>query len=104
MICEMPQRVRITEVGARDGLPSDIVGLLEEAESVTQKNTGLVLIVAFNYGGRQEIAAAARTLEPARPARRGRAASCPAPRARLTWTWDRTAGYTTPRSRRGRCK
>jgi undecaprenyl diphosphate synthase len=54
--------VRIRVIGARDGLPSDIVGLLEEAESVTQKNTGLVLIVAFNYGGRQEIAAAARAL------------------------------------------
>ena len=54
--------VRIRVIGARDGLPTDIVGLLEEAERVTQNNTGLVLVVAFNYGGRQEIAAAARAL------------------------------------------
>ena len=54
--------VRIKVIGEREGLPSDIVGLLNEAERVTQNNTGLVLIVAFNYGGRQEIAAAARAL------------------------------------------
>lgn len=54
--------VRIRVIGARDGLPADIVGLLDEAERVTQNNTGLVLVVAFNYGGRQEIAAAARAL------------------------------------------
>lgn len=54
--------VRIKVIGAREGLPVDIVGLLDEAERVTQNNTGLVLVVAFNYGGRQEIAAAARAL------------------------------------------
>jgi len=54
--------VRIRVIGAREGLPADIVGLLDEAESVTKNNTGLVLIVAFNYGGRQEIVIAAQSL------------------------------------------
>ena len=54
--------VRIRVIGARDGLPSDIGPLLSEAEEVTRNNTGLVLVIAFNYGGRQEIVAAARAL------------------------------------------
>ena len=54
--------VRIRVIGERIGLPTEIVDLLDEAEKATQKNTGLALIVAFNYGGRQEIAAAAHTL------------------------------------------
>ena len=36
--------------------------MLEEAENLTRANTRLTLIVAFNYGSRQEIAAAARAL------------------------------------------
>ena len=52
--------VRIRVIGAREGLPGDIGPLLGEAEDVTRANTGLVLVIAFNYGGRQEIVAAAR--------------------------------------------
>ena len=54
--------VRVRVIGERLGLTDEIAALLREAESVTQKNSGLVLIVAFNYGARQEIAAAARAL------------------------------------------
>ncbi len=54
--------VRVRVIGARADLSPDILGLLEEAERVTQANTGLTLVVAFNYGARQEIAAAARAL------------------------------------------
>ena len=47
---------------------AEIRALLVEAEDLTAANTGLTLVVAFNYGGRQEIAAG-------RPApRRGRCA------------------------------
>jgi len=53
-------RVRIT--GERVGLAPDIDRLLQEAEDLTRANTGLLLVVAFNYGGRQEIARAARRL------------------------------------------
>jgi undecaprenyl diphosphate synthase len=54
--------VRVRVIGERAGLSSDIVGLLDEAETLTRDNSVLTLVVAFNYGGRQEIAAAARAL------------------------------------------
>ena len=54
--------IRITVIGERDGLDSGIVTLLEDAESLTGENTGLKLVVAFNYGSRQEITRAARTI------------------------------------------
>jgi undecaprenyl diphosphate synthase len=52
--------VRVRVIGERQGLDPEIGRLLEEAEELTVANTGLTLIVAFNYGGRQEIARAAR--------------------------------------------
>jgi undecaprenyl diphosphate synthase len=52
--------VKVRIIGDRDGLDPDIRRLLEEAEGLTRDNTGLVLVVAFNYGARQEIARALR--------------------------------------------
>jgi undecaprenyl diphosphate synthase len=52
--------VRVRVIGERDGLDPDIGRLLTEAEERTRANTGLTLVVAFNYGSRQEIARAAR--------------------------------------------
>jgi undecaprenyl diphosphate synthase len=52
--------VRVRIIGERDDLDPDIRRLLEEAEELTRANRGLVLVVAFNYGARQEIARAAR--------------------------------------------
>jgi undecaprenyl diphosphate synthase len=54
--------VRVRVIGERDGLDRDICLLLQEAEDLTRNNDGLTLVVAFNYGGRQEIAIAARRL------------------------------------------
>jgi undecaprenyl diphosphate synthase len=54
--------VRVKVIGEREDLDPDIARLLEEAESLTRSNTGLMLVVAFNYGARQEIARAARRL------------------------------------------
>lgn len=54
--------VRVKVIGERASLEPDIARLLEEAESLTRANTGLMLVVAFNYGARQEIATAARRL------------------------------------------
>jgi len=56
------ENVRIKIIGERSGLAADIVALIEETEQRTRSNTGLTLIVAFNYGSRQEIAVAAREL------------------------------------------
>ena len=52
--------VRVRIIGEREGLDPDIGRLLTEAEELTRANTGLTLVVAFNYGARQEIARAAR--------------------------------------------
>ena len=54
--------VRVKVIGARAGLSTDIVALLDEAERLTHGNSGLTLVVAFNYGARQEIARAMRSL------------------------------------------
>ncbi len=54
--------VRVRVIGERDNLKPEIVSLLEEAENRTRRNNKLDLIVAFNYGSRQEIVEAARAL------------------------------------------
>ncbi|WP_183852606.1 isoprenyl transferase [Prosthecomicrobium pneumaticum] len=54
--------VRVTVIGARDALPGDIRGLIEQAEGLTAANRALELVVAFNYGARDEIARAARRI------------------------------------------
>jgi undecaprenyl diphosphate synthase len=59
--------VKITVVGSRADLEPGIVSLLDEAERLTRENSKLNLVVAFNYGSRQEIgramAAIARQIE-----------------------------------------
>ena len=49
------QNVRVVVIGAREGLGGDILGLLDEAQIRTKQNTGLTLVIAFNYGSRQEM-------------------------------------------------
>ena len=54
--------VHVRVIGERENLDPDIRGLLDEAEQLTCGNDRLVLVVAFNYGGRQEIARAAQRI------------------------------------------
>jgi undecaprenyl diphosphate synthase len=54
--------VRVRIIGERADLDRDICLLLQEAEDLTRNNGGLTLVIAFNYGGRHEIALAARQL------------------------------------------
>ncbi len=54
--------VRVRVAGERAGLEPDIRRLLEEAEALTASNSRQTLVVAFNYGARQEIALAAQRL------------------------------------------
>ena len=54
--------VRVRIIGERTDLDPDIGRLLVEAEELTRSNTNLTLVVAFNYGARQEIARAARRI------------------------------------------
>jgi undecaprenyl diphosphate synthase len=55
-------RVKVRVIGERGDLDPDIRRLLEEAEELTKDNDELTLVVAFNYGARQEIARAAAKL------------------------------------------
>src|SRR6201998_1406961 len=54
--------VRVRVIGEREGLEPDICALLNEAEELTRNNSRLTLVVAFNYGSRQEIVRAAQRL------------------------------------------
>jgi undecaprenyl diphosphate synthase len=56
------ENVHITVIGERADLTPDIAALLAEAEALTRDNTGLHLVIAFNYGSRDEIVRAARIL------------------------------------------
>lgn len=62
-LAELHRRgVRVRVIGDRNGLEPDIGRLLVEAEELTKGNDGLTLVVAFNYGARQEITRAARRI------------------------------------------
>jgi undecaprenyl diphosphate synthase len=54
--------VRIRILGTDENVAPDIVKTIEEAERLTDGNTNFELNVAFNYGGRQEIALAAKRI------------------------------------------
>jgi len=54
--------VRVRIIGEREGLDPEIARLLSDAEELTRDNDGLTLVVAFNYGARQEIVRAAKRL------------------------------------------
>ncbi len=54
--------IRFKVIGDRLRLPGEVVRLIEHAEVTTKENTGLTMVLALSYGGRQEIAAAAKSL------------------------------------------
>jgi undecaprenyl diphosphate synthase len=54
--------VRVRMIGDREGLDPEILKLVGDAEKLTSANEALTLLVAFNYGGRQEIARAAQRI------------------------------------------
>ena len=55
-------RVRIRHAGSREGLPDDILRELDEACKDTRDFGGLQVILALNYGGRDEIVRAVKKL------------------------------------------
>ena len=56
------ENVRIRIIGEREHLRSDILPLLLEAEETTRNNTALTLVIAFNYGSRDEMARAVQKI------------------------------------------
>lgn len=56
------ENVRMRFAGKLAAMPGDVAGILRGAEDLTANNTGLVLVVCLNYGGRQEILDALNSL------------------------------------------
>jgi undecaprenyl diphosphate synthase len=54
--------VQIRIIGRRDDLERSMIAMLNDAERLTAGNTKLKLVVAFNYGSRQELVQAAQKL------------------------------------------
>jgi undecaprenyl diphosphate synthase len=54
--------VRIRHVGELEGIQPRLAERVQAAVALTRDNTGLVLNVAFNYGGRKEIARAVQRI------------------------------------------
>jgi undecaprenyl diphosphate synthase len=55
--------IRLRFVGRRNGIPQELIDRMEWAQSLTERNGGLTLFVAFNYGGRAEIMDAAQRFD-----------------------------------------
>ena len=51
--------VRVKVIGSRRGLEKQLIKLIDHAQQVTAKNTGMRLQIAFNYSSREEISEAA---------------------------------------------
>jgi len=49
-------------IGKRDRVPDDVISLLNEAETLTANNSGQTLVIAFNYGARDEITDAVKEI------------------------------------------
>lgn len=55
-------RVKLRFIGDQNSFPEKLQNTIAEAEALTEKNTGLNLVVAANYGGRWDITNACRHL------------------------------------------
>ena len=56
------RRVRVRVIGSDAGVPAETMAAFRRAEAATADNDVLTLVVALNYGGRQEITDAVRAL------------------------------------------
>lgn len=54
--------IKVRVIGRIDDLPKDIYSEIKKVEEKTKNNTGLVLNIAFNYGGRDEITTATKKI------------------------------------------
>lgn len=58
----MAQGVRVRVIGMRERLPMAVREAVRKAESMTAANDRMVLVLALNYGARQEIVQAVRSI------------------------------------------
>jgi undecaprenyl diphosphate synthase len=54
--------IRFRRLGRREGMPAEVLALLDETERATAHGTGMVLTLALNYGARAEIVDAVRAI------------------------------------------
>ena len=54
--------VRIMMIGGREGLDPGILSMINDAEALTRENTAMKIVIAFNYGSRQEITRAVQAI------------------------------------------
>jgi undecaprenyl diphosphate synthase len=58
----MEQNIRFTTIGRRSDLPAEVIREMDENIRMSRDNSGMVLCLAINYGGRTEVVDAVRQL------------------------------------------
>jgi undecaprenyl diphosphate synthase len=58
----MQKNVRFRVIGRRGGVPATVQRRIDRVVDATAANTGMTLLMAFNYGGRDELVDACRAL------------------------------------------
>lgn len=58
----MKNNIRLQIIGRREGLPREVLNEMDQSIEATSGNTALTLCLAINYGARQEIVDAVRSL------------------------------------------
>lgn len=54
--------IKVRVIGKIEKLPKELYGEIKKVEEKTKNNTGLILNIAFNYGGRDEIVTATKKI------------------------------------------
>ena len=58
----LDNNIKLVQIGQREGLPAKVLQELDKTASLSAENTGMTLQLALNYGARQEIIEAVRTI------------------------------------------
>lgn len=58
----MKNNIRLLVFGRREGLPADVLAEIDRSVEASAKNTSLTLCLAINYGARQELVDAMRSI------------------------------------------
>jgi undecaprenyl diphosphate synthase len=56
------KNIKIRHIGGLEGLPDALITAIEKSIALTENNTGMVLLICWNYGGRAEIINATRRI------------------------------------------
>jgi undecaprenyl diphosphate synthase len=56
------KNIKVRHIGRLDGLPDVLAAAIQKSVTLTEKNTGMVLSICWNYGGRAEILEATKRI------------------------------------------